>query len=212
MEALYKLQRQQRVLTALVVTGLALAFAPAAMATNLLTNPTFDDTDNNGDYGDGWGSFGAAGFHNFFGSAHASFFSDSPGNSGGVFQLGIPGIGGTEYQFDLVDVRIEDNADANYRFGIEYYLADDSTKIGESIVAMPLSPTGDGLSFSMSATAPPTTGIIRPIILFDNTVGAASSQENVFVFETSLTAVPEPATALLMGLGIFAIARRRQTR
>lgn len=90
-------------IAALTLAGVSVGTAQA----ELLTNPGFEDTDANGSQGDGWGSFGAAGFHAFFGpNGHASLFMDNPGNSGGVFQTGIAGVAGLEYTFALTDVRI----------------------------------------------------------------------------------------------------------
>lgn len=192
-------------------TGFATALAAAmsigagSVSAELLTNPGFETG------GTGWGSFGNAGFHAFFGpNGHASFFSDGNGNFGGVFQTGIAATPGATYQFDLTDVRIEANTNANYRFGLEYYQADDATKIGEDIVPISLATTGDGLLFSMSATAPndPLLAFVRPIILFDNAVSAGNGQENVFVFDASLT--PEPASlGLCIAGGMALLARRR---
>ena len=190
----------------LVTCGLTVS---SASASELLPNPGFDDL-GSGNLGEGWGSFGAAGFNDFFGgNPHASLFSDNPGNFGGVFHTGIAGIAGQEYQFDLVDVRIEENTDANYRFGLEYFLGDDSTQISNDLVSIDLSTTGDGLSFSMTSTAPANTVFVRPIILFDNVVSTANGQENVFVFTASLTAVPEPASLALLATGILVLVRRR---
>ncbi|MEM1444834.1 MAG: PEP-CTERM sorting domain-containing protein [Planctomycetota bacterium] len=176
----------------------------------LLTNPGFEDPDGAGPAGpgDGWGSFGNAGFNDFFGpNGHASLFMDNPGNSGGVFQTGIAASEGVEYTFSLTDVRIEANAAANVQFGLEFFQGDDSTKISETLETISLATTGDGLSFSMDATAPAGTAFVRPIIRFDTVTSTANEQENLFVFDASL--VPEPATAALLGLGGLAMLRRR---
>ena len=198
------LNASKKAVLAAVVAAVSFAGAGSASA-ELLTNPGFETG------GTGWGSYGAAGFHDFFGgNGHASFFSDGNGNFGGVFQTGIAGTPGATYQFDLTDVRIEANTNASYRFGLEYYQADDATKIGEDIVPISLATTGDGLSFSMSATAPndPLLAIVRPIIMFDNAVTAGAGQENVFVFDASLT--PEPASlGLVLAGGMTLLVRRR---
>lgn len=183
----------------------------SAAGQELLYNPGFEDLNTDTAYGDGWGKYGNADFNNFFGNPHASFFMDNPSNFGGVFQQGIAGGGGMTYQFDLLNVRIEANADANLRFGLEYYELDDSTQAGPAdIVSIPLSPTGDGLSFSMMGTAPAGTVWVRPIIQFDDVQSTASEQENAFVFEASLTKVPEPAAALLFVLGLTGLLVMRK--
>lgn len=188
-----------------------LALAGGVSAQELLVNPGFEDVDMDGSFGDSWGSFGSAGFNAFFGpNGHASLFSDNQGNFGGVFQTDIAGSAGTEYQFDLLDVRLEDNIAANYRFGLEFFAADDSTKIGESLDPISLAVTGDGLSFSMSAFAPAGTAFVRPIILYDNVTSTAGGQENAFVFEASLTVIPAPSAAGVLGLAGLTMVRRRR--
>jgi hypothetical protein len=196
-----------------LVTAVVL-FAGASRGAELLYNPGFEDLDMDTNYGDGWGSYGSAGFHAFFGAnGHASLFMDNQGNFGGVFQTGIPGSGGTKYQFDLLDVRIEANADANVRFGLEYYLGDDSSAAGPfDLATIPIPPTGDGLSFSMMGVAPAGTQFVRPIIQFDDVQSTADGQENLFVFGASLMAVPEPAAGLLLVVGLFGVFASRRGR
>lgn len=193
----------------------ALAFALAyqtVLAQELLTNPGFEDTNSDNNYGDGWGSYGAAGFHAFFGpNGHASLFADNVANLGGVFQVGIPGTAGVTYQFDLLDTRIEANANTNLQFGLEYYAADDSTKLGEELAAIPMPGVEvNGAYYSMAGTAIAGTAYVRPIIKFDSVV-SSGGQRNIFVFGASLTAIPEPSSVLLAGLCGFALiaARRR---
>ena len=200
-------------LTACLLAGLS----ASANAQELLTNPGFEDLDMDGSAGDGWGSYGAAGFNAFFGdNAHASLFADNAGNFGGVFQQGIAGSEGLTYSFDLTDVRIESNFDASLRFGLEYYPADDATLISADLVEIFAPgdgmPTGDGLTFSMTSSAPAGTAFVRPIVQFDQTNGSASGQENAFVFDASLAvaAVPEPASMMAMAfIGGLGLLRRR---
>ncbi len=200
--------------TRIAATALATLAAAAPVHAELLINPGFDDLDADGSLGDGWGAFGAAGFNDFFGLPHASFFADNPGNSGGVFQTGIAGSPGTTYTFSLTEVRIEENFDADFAFGLEFFAADDDTKLGETLVNIDTTstptPTGDSLSFSLDATPVPGTAFIRPIIQFENSASTAASQENAFVFNASLTVVPEPASALLAAAGVTLIAARRR--
>lgn len=197
--------------TKTIGAALLLALGTGAYGQELLVNPGFEDTDTDGNFGDGWSSFGAAGFNAFFGpNGHASLFSDNPGNFGGIFQTGITGNAATEYRFDLLDVRLEDNIDADYRFGLEFFQADDATQISSVIVPISLATTGDNLSFSMTATAPAGTAFVRPIVQYDNVVSTANGQENAFIFEASLTVVPTPASASLVGIaGCCAFRRRR---
>ncbi|MEM9082341.1 MAG: hypothetical protein AAGB34_02010 [Planctomycetota bacterium] len=162
-----------------------------------------------------WGTFGAAGVNRFFGdNGHLSFFSDAPGNSGGAFQGGIAGQAGIEYTFTLVDVRIESNFNANMRFGLEFYEADDATKIDEVFVdldtAADLTPLGEvnGGTFQMSATAVAGTVFVRPVIIFDGAAPLGQGQANLFVFEASL--IPAPGAGFLGIAGSCLLARRRR--
>lgn len=196
--------------TATTLAALALAAAPAAAGANLLTDPGFDQFDTF------WGSFGAAGFNDFFGgNPHASLFADNNGNFGGFFQVGIAAVDNALYEFALTDVRIESNFNANFRFGLEFYAADDATKLGEVLVNIDTNDpsdglvTGDGLSFSMQATNTFGAAIVRPIALFDNAAPLGSGQANAFVFNASLVIVPAPAAAGLF-LTAAAIGTRRR--
>ena len=195
--------------TRLTVMTLALSTGLASGG-ELLTDPNFDS------FGEFWGKFGAADFNDFFGgNPHASLFADNGGNFGGVFQLGIANVENALYEFALTDVRIESNFNADLRFGLEFYAADDSTKLGEVLVDIDTADpsdglvTGDGLSFSMQATGLAGAAIVRPIILFDDAAPLGSGQSNAFVFSSSLVIVPAPAGAAVF-LGGFAVAARRR--
>ena len=154
---------------------------------NMIANPGFEDLDNNSSYGDGWGSWGDTGFADYWGgNPHASLFADQIGAWGGVYQMGIPGDAGITYRFDLLNVRIEQNADADFSFGLEFYAADDQTLISDVLVPIDLGVKGDGLFFSMTAMAPAGTVFVRPIIRFDNVYSTAGELENLFVFDTAL--------------------------
>ncbi len=198
-----------KALSTIAVGALAgLATTPALAATELLQDPGFDQQ------GTFWGKFGAADFNNFFGANHASFFADNNGNFGGVFQSVAAGEG--LYQFDLTDVRIESNFNANFRFGLEYYAPDDATKLGETFFDIDTNDpgdglvTGDGLSYSMQGTTVSGTAFVRAVILFDNAAPLGSGQANAFVFSTSLTLVPGPGALGALALAGASMARRRR--
>lgn len=189
---------------------------PSTASAELLFNPGFEDLDGDGSVGDGWGFFGNAGFNTFFGQGDASFFLDQPGNAGGVFQAGIAGTAGTEFTFTLTDVLIEANAAAaEFNFGLEFFQSDDETLISSQLTSLlPLSSNIDGAPFSFTATAPTGTAFVRPIISFSGADGSATTSENVFVFDASLTAtaIPEPSSAALFALAscVGLMTRRRR--
>ena len=154
-----------------------------------LKNPVFLDINGDTNFGDYWGSFGNVGFNEFFGTGnpHASLFADDVANEGGFYQQAVLGTPDSRYQFDLVDVRIEENWDADLYFGLEYYGDEDFTKIGETIELIDTSVTGDGLSYSLTGTAVTGTVYVRPIVFFNNVGTTGGTQRNAFVFETALT-------------------------
>ena len=157
-----------------------------------LKNPAFFDLDGDGNFGDVWHAYGAAGFNEFFGAnnPHASLFADTPGNTGGIYQQAILATPGALYRFDLQNVRIEADFDADLYFGLEFYGDDDGVKIGEAVELIDTSTTGDGLTFSMSGTAVAGAVYVRPIVFFDN-VGTPGAQPNTFIFAAGLTEVTD---------------------
>jgi hypothetical protein len=169
-----------------------LRFAPGA-GDQHLKNPGFDDVNGDGNFGDLWGSYGTVGFNEFFGpnNPHASFFADTIGNAGGIYQQAILGTPGRTYRFVLADVRIEENFDADLFFGLEFYGADDFVKIGEVLIPIDTSVTGDGLSYSMTGTAVAGTVYVRPIVFFDNVGTTGGEQRNAFIFSAALTLLGE---------------------
>ncbi len=181
--------------TARNIVMLAVLLAAGASAqVNLVANAGYFDLDTDGNFGDGWGAFGAAGFNDFFGpgNPHASFFADTIGNSGGVFQAGIAATPGSAYRFDAQNVRIEGNFDGEFIVAMEFYAADDTTKIGEAVRVIsnvdPNNPeaSGDGLAFSVRGTAPVGTAFVRPLLAFDNVQSTGGVDRNVFVFSAAI--------------------------
>ena len=194
--------------TGLVVLTIA-AMTPLAFGqTNLITNPRFEDLNSDTEYGDGWGCYGAASFGDIFGSPSANFYGDNAGNYGGIYQQGIVGAPGVTYQFELLNVRIESNWDADLLFGLEFYADDDGTKLGETIVPIDTAARQavgqvDGNVLSMQGTAVAGTVFVRPIVLFENVNGGYSGQSDasVFVFDTFLRVVPGPGDEYLKNAG-----------
>lgn len=192
------------------------AHAQDAAFPELLVNAGFEDTDADGNFGDGWGAFGAAGFNAFFGAnGHASFFADNAGNSGGVFQTGIAADAGTEYVFTLTDVLVESNFSADLTIALEFYAADDATLLGSQSITVSAESVaaGDGEfadAFTITASALEGASFVRPVLSFANSTGSTEGSTNFFVFDASLTVVPEPASAALLASGGLLLLRRRR--
>jgi hypothetical protein len=202
------MKRSLRIMLMVFMATAALS-APVMSAPNMLLNPRFEDLDGNGQYGDYWGSFGAASFNNFFGIPHASLWGDRAGNWGGVFQTPIIGYPDTTYQFDLLNLRIEPSWDADLYVGLEYYDSNDTVKLGETLVLVDTAARIalgqiDGNVVSMKGTAvPPDTVFVRPIVRFDNVNSSYSGQPqaNCFLFDTYLSEAPKPGQEYLKNPG-----------
>ena len=135
----------------------------------MLRNPGFDDLDTNGTPGDYWGAYGNVSFNEYWpGNPHATLWADTTGNSGGLYQQGLLGQPGTSYQFTLKNARVEENFDGELFFGLEYYAADDFTKLGETIVPVDTAKTGDGLAYTVVGQAVAGTVYVRPVVRFEN--------------------------------------------
>jgi hypothetical protein len=186
----------------IVIVVLLLSTASTMAQFNLVQNPSFGDPNGDTLLGDNWGVYGAADFNEFFGAGnpHASLFADQIGNFGGVYQLGIPAAAASEYLFRAENVRIEANFDGELRIAVEFYSADDSTKLGESVRIIPGGLTGDGLVFNVSGIAPIGTAFVRPLISFDNVQTTGGTERNVFIFDAFLAEIV-PGTNLLFNGG-----------
>jgi hypothetical protein len=176
----------------------------------MVYNPGFEDLDSNGSYGDGWGGYGAQGFDNWFPNGnpgHVAFYADNTANWGGFYQLGIPGTPGVEYTFSI-DASFESQYDARTLFGLEFYEADDATKIGDSLVDLSEVLGVGYYRISMSAVAPAGTVIVRPIIMFDQVASAGSQRAATF---DNADLVPAPMGASVLGaVGLLGLRRRRR--
>ena len=185
----------------------------ASASASLITNGGFLDTNSDGDFGDGWGTFGAAAVNfEFFPNGnpgHATLFADNTDNFGGVFQVGISASAGTEYEFSI-DGQFEGEWDARLRFGLEFYAADDATKIGESLIEITDDSAVAGMgymTYAMSAVAPVGSAFVRPIVLFDQVLSAGGSRASTW---DNASLVPAPGAAALLGFGVIAAGRRRR--
>ncbi|MEM1183744.1 MAG: GC-type dockerin domain-anchored protein [Planctomycetota bacterium] len=193
-------------LTLATISGLAAA-QPSAVITR---NPGFLDANTDLTTGDEWGSFGAASVElDFFGDnnpGHGTLFADGFGNTGGIFQSAIAATGGTEYEM-TIHVQWESNWDARTRFGLEFFEADDTTKISEVLVEIDELVDSGYRRHDMSAVAPPGTAFIRPIVLFDEVFDSGSSRaatiDNVLVREKDAFLGLNPGLGDVIGDGLF---------
>ena len=69
----------------------------------------------------------------------------------------------------------------------------------------------NGGVYNMTAVAPAGAAFVRPIVRYDN-VGSSGGQMNVFVFDASLTVVPELNALLLGGCAVacYFVTHRRE--
>lgn len=182
--------RTTTMLALAAASGMAYAAEPSPILTQ---NPGFIDLDADGAPGDGWGTFGAAQVDfDFFGDGnpgHGVLYGDNAGNSGGVFEAGIPASAGTTYEM-TVKIQWEPEWDARTFYALEFYAADDTTKLDEVVVEIFDAPLFAGLGyrrFDLQATAPAGTAFVRPVISFSEAQSSGASRaatvDNVLVRE-----------------------------
>lgn len=142
---------------------------------NLITNPGFLDLDSDGTFGDSWNSFGVQQFQNFLPNlnpGHATFYSGTSGNTGGVSWATSPAVPGAKYRLS-VDMRVETDWHALARFGVEF-LGPDNTVITQRVI--PIYPNHlypNRFAYtrcSMTAFVPSDVTNIRPRIDYINSV------------------------------------------
>lgn len=175
-----------------------LAWFLVAIATaraELISNPSFEDNNADGTVGDDWSSFGAQAFMDFYANGnpgHATFFADKESNVGGIFRQGISATAGQEYEFSI-DAAFEANWSARVQFGMEFYVADDATSVGESLILIqaPL-PDTTYHTYTMKAVAPVGTIYVRPIVRYDGVTDVQGSSEAAMFDNAHLNAVPRP--------------------
>jgi hypothetical protein len=162
---------------------------------NVITNPGFQDMNNDGVFGDGWNSSGVQQFLNFLPEStpgHATFYSDTTGNTGSVFWAASPAVPGTKYRLS-VDADCESAWRADMQFGVEFLDWDFTTVLTQKIVTMFVY-TNTPLTYktySMTAVVPPGVFAVRPVIRYTNSVHQSTSSQRgvldnaVFAIETN---------------------------
>lgn len=157
--------------TTLLCCMLLVVAVPSAQAQNLVTNPGFDAG------GTGWSRYGSADFQNWAGNPgeHAVFYSDSPGNFGGIYQTGIAAAPLENYRFSI-DALFEGNWDAVTEFGLEFYESDGMTYISGELVEITEVLDGSYNRYTMYASAPdnPALAFVRPRFSFHSAAGNPS--------------------------------------
>lgn len=187
-------------------SGVAMGADPSP---NLTQNPGFLDTNSDAMTGDGWGEFGAALVSlDFFGDGnvgHASLFGDNTANIGGIFQVGIPAQEGVEYEMTF-KVQWESAWDAAFFYSIEFFAADDATKLGETIIEITEDEDFAGTGYrryDVRATAPAGTAFIRPVFQFDSVLSGGASRgatiDNVIIREADVVENLNPSFGDLVG-------------
>jgi hypothetical protein len=172
--------------------------APAFAATNLITNPTFAGINiPQGGSGGGWTFIGGAGAYP--GSGAEGGYINNIGNPAGTIEQSVGTTPGDSY---LVDFFLTKNCCGSGNFTVQF-----GSKVGYSATDA-LVPSGSYAEYSFVAQ----TNSASTLFSFNgSSVGGTTWIDSVSV--TQVAGVPEPATwlMLILGLGgLGAVLRRRQ--
>jgi hypothetical protein len=202
---------------ALVSTALS---ALDASAQNLLDNPGFEDpvTSNGAPFDDNWEAFnGGAGASAANSSAmprtgamHLDLTINNTNNSfAGVFQ-DVPVAAGQSVTFGGWNKTISSPLDLGAEFRIEW--RDAVGEVGRTANNLPT--LGSAYTpFSLTATAPANAITARVVYAIQTFGPEPTNTGTVYIDDMSVTAVPEPASAGLIGvaaLGLLKIVRRKR--
>src|SRR5436190_10245483 len=157
---------------------------------NYITNPGFQDMNNDGLFGDGWNSRGVQQFQNFLPEntpGHATFYTDTNGSTGSVSWPASPAVPGTKFRL-TIDADCESSWRADTRFGMEFLDTDFTTVLTQRIVGMfAYSNTPYSYkTYSMTAVVPPGVAAVRPVISYTNTLRLSSTSDRGVLDNASL--------------------------
>jgi len=212
---------------ALTLVAMIAVFANTASA-NLLSNASFESVI---EYGDpdlpNWFAFFGAGSSGTLstvdggysgtimpsdGAHHLSISNDGTASGfSGVLQRAAV-TAGVDYVFSF---DAKSNSGASFPLGAEYRI--EWLDAGSGVIgATPNVPIGGALTdsyqnFDLTATAP--AGAVRAVpVIAVETFSASGTPGNLFVDNSSLTAIPEPGTLVLAGISLIGMlgARRRR--
>jgi len=196
----------------------ALAFVPATHAA-VFTNGGFESPGGNGSSPIGWTSdFNS--FGTFSGAAHSGSWGLHPGavaNSGGLYQ-DFDTVPGTIYLVSAwaqnfgsaagsshLDILIGTVGSATYNFP-SANTPHSTSVFASGVVNNSFLVGGAWAEYTFNFTATATTTRIG----IYNSYKTGDTVHSINVDDVSVTAVPEPSAALLGGLGLLALLRRRR--
>jgi hypothetical protein len=205
--------------------GLLMSFGSQALAQNLLANPGFEDpvTSDGYPFVGSWEAFnGGAGT-----SANNSATSPRSGamdlllsitntdnTFAGAFQ-DVPGlVAGEQVTFSGFNMTTSNPLDLDSEFRIEWRSNTNNDATSIEISRTPNSNSIAGLNsytpFSLTATVPVGATVARVVYAIQTFSGGPTNNGNVFLDDTSVTRVPEPATLVLVGIGVLGLAGLRR--
>lgn len=199
--------------------AVAAALAAPAAAANLVGNPGFEDGDT-GPIGNGmpvWGVWGNSGWHHndagrVIGTKAIKFWWDDCG----VFQ-DVPVVAGSQYLYSVMALSASSDPLVGWNglLKAEFYNSalgtDSAHRLGQIDVARYYSasaPRDQWVTISGTVTPPPTADLARIILMIVDWQSTGVSGSLNFD-ESSITLVPEPATAGLLALALLLGLRRR---
>ncbi len=191
-------------MTMVLAVALSLTSAVAQAIPVTLTNPGFEGTP----YDNGWSNWGETRWDSStaHSGSHSQGQADTGGYTVGTFQDFTVSNPGWEYTYDSY-VKTAGLTGGNAFAKLEWRTSGDA--LISAFESTKLSGTTDWTKLSIASFAPGTAAKGRVMFI----VSGGGSGQDAFFDDASVSAVPEPASLLLLGsglVGLFSISRRKK--